>query len=88
LKRRYTMRAQDVYTQARNAARKIVEANNELQALSIEWNALDYGTTLPPGEGENAGLVSGQIGNVIFGTQAAIQGLLNAGHATNLYTII
>jgi hypothetical protein len=82
------MRAQDVYTEARNAARKIVEANNELKALSIEWNALDYGTTLPPGEGANEGLIKGQIGNVIFGTQTAIQQLLDAGHATNLYTII
>jgi hypothetical protein len=82
------MRAQDVYTEARNAARKIVEANNELKALSIEWNALDYGTTLPPGEGANEGLDKGQIGNVVFGTQTAIQAMLDAGHATNLYTII
>jgi hypothetical protein len=82
------MRAQDVYTEARNAARKMVEANNELKALSIEWNALDYGTTLPPGEGVNEGLLKGQIGNVVFGTQAAFQAMLDAGHATNLYTII
>jgi hypothetical protein len=82
------MSKQDVYTKVREAARKMVEANNELKALSIEWNALDYGNTLPVGEGENTGLTAGQIGNVVFGTQTAFQGLLDAGHATNLYTII
>jgi hypothetical protein len=82
------MRSQDVYTEVRNASRQIIESLNALAAIRTEWTALDYGSTLPVGEGENAGLTSTEIGACAFSTAQAFENLLSSGHATNLYRVI
>ena len=53
-----------------------------------EWNALDYGTTLDAGEGENAGIVRADVGAVVFGTADALRTVLNSGHATNMAKLL
>lgn len=77
-------RDQDFITEARDNARKIWEAITALKGLQREWTALDYGTTLVHGEGENSKLNVANVGSVVFDTTNAIEEVLNAGHATNL----
>lgn len=81
-------REQDFITAVRTANRKIWEGINELQALQREWNALDYGSTLDVGEGENAGINGVMVGAVAFDTANALETTLNAGHATNMARLL
>jgi hypothetical protein len=81
-------REQDFITVARAANRKVWEGINELKALQREWAALDYGTTLDNGEGENAGISGAEVGAVVFATADALETTLNAGHATNMARLL
>lgn len=81
-------REQDFITAARAANRKVWEGINELKVLQREWNALDYGTTLDEGEGENAGITAVEVGAVVFATADALETTLNAGHATNMARLL
>lgn len=81
-------RQQYFITESRIAARKIVQGINELKALQREWDALDYGNQLEDGEGDNAGIAAADVGAVVHATQSALEGVLTAGHATNLHKII
>lgn len=84
------MRQSDFVTEARQAARRLWEAHQKLEALQHEWNALDYGNTLEPDAfiGENEGLTPTAIGAVVFDTANAIRGVLTAGHATNVARLL
>lgn len=82
------MRESDYITEARNAARKVWEGVNELKALQREYNALDYGNTLPDGDGENAGITKTEVGAVVFDTANAIEAVFTAGHATNVAKLL
>ena len=82
------MRDQDYYSLVREANRRIWEGVNTLKALQREWTALDYATTLAPGEGENAGLVPADLGAVVFDTTTALETVLAAGHATNMAKLL
>jgi hypothetical protein len=81
-------RQSDYITIARQNAKQLWDALNTLEALQKEWNALDYGTTLPAGAGDNSGLDAAEIGAVVFDTANAIRATLNAGHATNLAKLL
>lgn len=82
------MRPQDYITLVRQANRNVWDGINTLVALQREWNALDYGRTLPEGEGDNTGIVSAEIGAVAFDTANALVAVLNAGHATNMAKLL
>lgn len=59
-----------------------------LQAWRTEYDALDYGNTLLPAafDGDNEHLEVADIVSVAT-TQAALEGLLAAGHRTNLLRV-
>lgn len=81
-------REQDFYTLARGHNKAIWDGINALVALQREWNALDYGTILDPGEGSNEGLTKTDIGAVVFDTANALVTLLGQGHATNMAKLL
>ncbi len=81
-------RPQDFYAQVRKHNETIWNALNDLVALQREWNALDYGNTLPPGEGAHEGLTKTEVGAVTFDTANAFVGVLNVGHATNMAKLL
>lgn len=81
-------RSQDYISHIRAANRKIWDGVNELVAAQREWNALDYGTTLPAGEGAHEGITKTMVGAVTFDTANALVTTLNAGHATNMAKLL
>lgn len=81
-------RENDFITESRSAARAIWDGINQLKALQREFNALDYGTTLDVGVGENAGITAAQVGAVVFDTTTALEAVLAAGHATNMARLL
>lgn len=81
-------REQDFYTLVRQHNKAIWDGIKALKALQSEWNALDYGTTLDNGEGENTGLTKTEIGAVVFDTTNAMETLLGTGHATNMAKLL
>jgi hypothetical protein len=83
-----TARSQDFYAQVRKHNETIWNALNDLVALQREWTALDYGNTLPAGEGVHDGLTKTDLGSVVFDTATAFVGVLTAGHATNMAKIL
>ena len=56
--------------------------------MQREYNALDYGNTLPDGSGENEGISKAEVGAVIFDTANALVALLDTGHATNMAKLL
>lgn len=76
-------REQDYISEARNLNRQLWNALNGLKGMQREFTALDYGTTLADGEGDNAGITKVDVGAVVFATTDAIIDLFNSGHATN-----
>lgn len=77
-------RHQDYISTVRAANKAIWDGINTLVALQREWNALDYGNTLPAGEGANEGVSRAEVGSVTFDTANALVAVLAAGHATNM----
>ena len=81
-------RQSDYISEARAANRKVWDGINALKSLQREYNALDYGNTLPDGAGENAGISKAEVGAVIFDTANALVALLDTGHATNMAKLL
>lgn len=81
-------RQQDYISAIRAANRKIWDGINELKSAQREWNALDYGNTLPAGEGANEGITKTMVGSVTFDTANALETTLSAGHATNMAKLL
>lgn len=81
-------RSSDYITEARIANRAIWDGINKLVALQREHNALDYGNTLPDGEGANEGITKAEVGSVVFDTADAFLTVLAAGHATNMARLL
>lgn len=65
------------------------QAYQAIRSLKDEWNAQDYGNTLEidPG-GNNADILPADVGAVVFATADAINGVMNAGHATNVTKLL
>lgn len=76
----------DHISMVRAQVRALLEAVNELAALRSEWDALGMSSALQDTDmiGENEGLLAVDIANV-YTSATAINNLLAAGHATNLY---
>ena len=81
-------RQSDYISEAREANRQVWEGINTLKSLQREYNALDYGNTLPDGSGENDGITKAEVGAVVFDTANALVTLLDAGHATNMAKLL
>ena len=81
-------RQQDYITLARKEAANLYNALLELEKLQSEWNALDYGNTLPDGAGANDGIAAAAVGAVVFDTANGMRGVLDQGHATNLARLL
>jgi hypothetical protein len=81
-------RQADYISEARAANRQVWEGINTLKSLQREYNALDYGNTLPDGSGENEGISKAEVGAVIFDTANAMVSLLDTGHATNMAKLL
>lgn len=81
-------RHQDYISTVRAANKAIWDGINTLVSAQREWNALDYGNTLPVGEGGNDGITKTQVGSVTFDTANALVGVLGAGHATNMAKLL
>ena len=81
-------RQADYISEARAANRQVWDGINALKALQREYNALDYGNTLPDGSGENEGISKAEVGAVIFDTANALVALLDTGHATNMAKLL
>lgn len=82
------MRLSDYITQVRLANKAVFEGINALVAAQREWNAMDYGTTLADGTGQNEGIVKAAVGAVVFDSANAMVAVLNAGHATNMSKLL
>jgi len=84
-------------TRVRQATTQLIDAINQLRALKAEWDALDLGNKIDDGKRDDStpsfGDFEGQTHltkadiAAAFNTLAAIETLLNQGHATNLYRI-
>ena len=81
-------RQADYISEARAANRQVWDGINALKALQREYNALDYGNTLPDGSGENEGISKAEVGAVVFDTANALVTLLDTGHATNMAKLL
>lgn len=81
-------REQDFITLARQYNRQIWDGINSLKAMQREWNALDYGTTLEDGAGDNDGITGAEVGAVVFATTDALIAVLDAGSATNMTRLL
>ncbi len=81
-------RHQDYISTVRAANKSIWDGINTLVSAQREWNALDYGNTLPVGEGGNDGITKTQVGSVTFDTANALVAVLGAGHATNMAKLL
>lgn len=75
-------------TIVRQYNRQVWDGINALVALQREYNALDYGTTLSDGIGENVGITRQMVGAVVFDTANAMVAVLNAGHSTNMSKLL
>lgn len=81
-------RETNYYNNVRAANRQVWDGINALVALQREYNAMDYGTTLSPGDGPNDGITKTELGAVVFDTANAFQTLLGQGHATNMAKLL
>lgn len=81
-------REQDYISEVRALNRQVWDGINGLKALQREWNALDYGTTLDNGEGDNTGISGADVGAVVFATTDAFITVLDAGSATNMSKLL
>jgi len=84
-----TQQKENYVREIRQAATKLIEGQEELNALYTHWTAEDLGNVLVDGDltGDNAGLTVTNLADVIGTTRAAIDTLWAAGHSTNLYRL-
>ena len=81
-------RGSDFITLARQHNKNVWDGINALVAMQREWNALDYGNTLPDGEGANSEQTAAEVGAVVFDTANAFVAVLAQGHATNMAKLL
>lgn len=82
-------RQQQFITDARHHAAAVWNGINALLALQVEWNALDYGNTLPDGTGANEGVTKAEVGAVVFDTANELKlRIHDTAHKTNLAKLL
>lgn len=69
--------------QVKQANQQVWDGINRLLALQRQWNALDYGNTLSV-----QGVVTAEVGAVVFDSANALKGVLDAGNATNMAKLL
>ena len=80
---------QDFITKARRKTQAFWDAYHDLKAMQDQWNALDYGTVLSPGAGENAGILASDVGSVLFSTMNEVDTrIFQTAHKTNLAKLL
>lgn len=83
-------RPSDFVSEVRQMSTILLQTMNGLDALRREWDGMDLGNTLTDEgafEGENSDVDVSDISAVIGTTLDALNGLLNAGHRTNLLSV-
>ncbi len=83
-----TERAQEYITAARTLNRAVWDGIHGLLTLQAEWNAGNYGSTLPAGTGSNAGVAAADVGAVVFDAADDLKTVLNAGIAGNMQKLL
>lgn len=78
----------DYITRVRGLTHTLWNAIADLQECQRQWDALDYGNTLPNGSGSNEGITAAQVGAVVSDTANALVAVLEAGHATNMAKLL
>lgn len=81
-------RGNDYITEVRVINKQIWDGINALVGKQREWNALNYGTTLPDGIGNNSNITATQVGAVVFDSANAIVTTLNTGVATDMANLL
>lgn len=83
-------RHSDFISLTRQEVARLIQTIDNLHALRAEWTALDYGNSITTDDfvGANADTTLAELSSVIGTTLSAIDGLLAAGHATNLYNLL
>ncbi len=81
-------RSDNYITAVREVNKQIWDGIHTLVALQSEYQALDYGSTLPDGSGSNEGYTRDEIEAVVLTTANAFVGLLDAGHGTNMAKLL
>ena len=78
----------DFVSRYRGAVTAWLVAMEDLAGLRAQYDALDYGSTLPPEafEGANSDITKENLVAAV-GSIEAIDGFTNAGHYTNLYAL-
>ncbi len=81
-------RHQDFISQTRATSNRLIDAVNEARALRREWDAMDYGTTLPETAfgGENTGMSVADIA-AFFTAMETVEAFLATGAATSYYRL-
>ena len=83
------MRQSDFVSEVRQLSTTLIQTINGMNALRTEWDGLDYGNTLDDEgsdafDGANSDVTSAEVAAVIGTTLDALNGLMAAGHRTNL----
>lgn len=81
-------RQQDYISTARDKARGLWNALNDLEELQKEWNAQDYGSNLAAGAGANTGISRAMVGAAVFDSANALRAVMDAGSATNISNLL
>lgn len=81
-------KTESYYANTRQAATEFWFALQKLRDLQTQWNAGDYGNTLPDGTGDNVGITKTELGPVIFDSTNAIFTLFDNGHKTNFEKLL
>ncbi len=77
-------RTDEFVTEVRADAAVLLSTYLSLKGKQLEWNALDYGNTLP----NTQGLTAADIGAVVFAAMDAFETVLNTGVATNIAKVL
>lgn len=75
---------QDYITQVRAETRIVWDVIQRLKNMQPQWDALDYGSSLSSGEGENLGITVADVGAMVFDTTNMLHAaFFGSGHKTN-----
>jgi len=83
-----SQRTENYILTVKQKATTLWNALNDLEMLQKEWTALDYGNTLPDGEGANLGITKAMVVAVVFDAANALRTTMNTGVATNVAKLL
>lgn len=83
-----TVAHQQYIANAKVQVQKLWDAIHELQDMQTQWNANDYGNTLPDGVDVNEGVTKVQVGACVFDSANALMAVLAGGNGGNLAKLL